>query len=98
MTYKNTIQTKKNKVRMTNIQTRERDKLYEGRGGRRVYLKSENLLVFNIEFCTAINIEVFVELNSGLSDFNPFSSISYFLDLLKERKFGMKCSTWLNKF
>ena len=47
MTYKNTIQTKKNKVRMTNIQTRERDKLYrgvgyEGRGGRRVYLKSEN--------------------------------------------------------
>ena len=70
---------------------------YEGRGGRRVYLKSENLLVFNIEFCTAINIEVFVELNSGLSDFNPFSSISYFLDLLKLRKLGMRCSTWLNK-
>ena len=95
MTYKNTIQTKKNKVRMTNIQTRERDKLYEGRGGRRVYLKSENLLVFNIEFCTAINIEV-VELNSGLSDFNPFSNISYFLDLLKLRKLGRRCSTWLN--
>ena len=58
---------------------------------------SENLFVFNIKFCTAINIEVFVELNSGLSDFNPFSSISYFLDLLKLIKLGMKYSTWLNK-
>ena len=42
-------------------------------------------------------MEVFVELNSGLSVFNPFSSISYFFDLLKLRKLGMRCSTWLNK-
>ena len=32
MTNKNTIQTKKNKVRMTKIQTRERDRLYRGVG------------------------------------------------------------------
>ena len=50
-----------------------------------------------MKFCTAIEMEVFVLLNSGLSVFNPVIRISNFFDLLKFKKFGMKCSTRLNR-